>query len=537
MARIVLNPKSDPVLDHPDFYYGSPYSERPSDWIDRYSLPALVNGEEPYTIKHISDTQMELTFYWNPYRSSRSISSVFSDLPESNIAEIREVHLVKGQNLSSNISSDWFINEVTLTTQWRLPNNDSTLKTYELVFAQTDTLFTADEFYNQGDQSLLANDDIIIGASGNDYVNGYTGNDSIIGNNGDDSLNGGLGNDILNGGEGSDTAVFNFASTSVTKLVRNPVNGGYTIESPQGIDNLLDIETLNFWDREIGTETALLQFSPPPAHYPNSLSNVQSVGVTPDGLSLIIKINDEISSVLRGENLVFSDSYLSTEELMTNVTEVPVFRSSGDSSGYTLPEVFTGPASLGLQYQLIETADNAIVIGGTTNDFIKVSSTNSVGKAVDGGGGSDVIDGGVGSTFVSGGVNHIASTFFLDGRAPGTSWSTITDFNLGSDKATIWGWRQGVSRVSTMFSDFNSGGAEGFQGLTLHFENLLPDNAAAGQTNSNLNSITLTGLTLADFGATSLADLNAQIASGTNNHFQVGSVSDVFGDHGYLFLS
>jgi hypothetical protein len=73
--------------------------------------------------------------------------------------------------------------------------------------------------------------------------------------------------------------------------------------------------------------------------------------------------------------------------------------------------------------------------------------------------------------------------------------------------------------------------------LTLHFENLLPDDAAAGQTNSNFNSITLSRLTLADFGASSLTDLNAQIAAGTNSHFVVGKTVDDFGEHGYLFLS
>lgn len=271
--------------------------------------------------------------------------------------------------------------------------------------------------------------------------------------------------------------------------------------------------------------------------YQFPVNAIQSIGLSPDGQSLIIKIAGVTSVVSKNGTLDFSDGAMTTEQLTTQITPVPVFRSSGGSSGYTLPEVFTGPASLGLQYQLIETADNAVVIGGTTNDFIKVSSTNSIGKAVDGGGGSDVIDGGVGSTFVSGGTNHFGSTFFLDGRASGASWSTITDFELGSDKATIWGWRQGVSRVSTAFTDFNTGGAEGFKGLTLHFENLLPDEAGSTQTNPNLNSITLTGFTLSDFGASSLSELNAQIVAGTSAHFQTGSVSDVFGDHGYLLLS
>jgi serralysin len=85
-----------------------------------------------------------------------------------------------------------------------------------------------------------------------------------------------------------------------------------------------------------------------------------------------------------------------------------------------LPEVFSGPSSLNLDYQLIENGYNAVVIGGATNDFIKVASSDSLGKAVDGGAGDDVIDGGVGSTFISGGTG--SDTIFLDGRAPGVSW-------------------------------------------------------------------------------------------------------------------
>lgn len=537
MARVTLNPKSDPLFDNPDFYYGSPDSTKAAEWIDRYSLPALVNGEEPYTLNRISDTQMELEFYWNPYRTSRAASSIFADLPNADTAEIREVHLITGQNLSSTNAGDWLISAVTLTTQWRLPNNDATRKSYHIASYQADKAVTADVFYNQSDAVGFAGNDWIYGASGNDYIIGYTGNDSLIGNRGNDFLTGGQGNDHLFGGDGRDTAIFNITSSSVTKFIRHPDDTGYIIESPEGIDNLSSIEVLKFTDREITADTAFKEFAKPPTSFADSMSSIQSVGLTGDGLSVIIKMKGIISSVIRGELLTFNDGLLSTEDLIATKGVLPVFQSSGNTSGYTLPEIFTGPPSLNIQYQLIETAKNAVVIGSVMNDFIKVSSTDSDGKAVDGGGGSDVIDGGVGSTFVSGGTNHTRSTFFLDGRAPGTSWSTITDFQIGSDKATIWGWKQGISRVSTMFSDFNSGGAEGFQGLTLHFENLLPDNAAPGQTNSNLNSITLTGLKLEDFGASSLAELNAQIVNKTSEYFQTGIVSDEFGDHGYLLLS
>jgi hypothetical protein len=271
------------------------------------------------------------------------------------------------------------------------------------------------------------------------------------------------------------------------------------------------------------------------ATFTNPISAIDSIGVSPDGQFFLIKVDGITQSVPVGSSLSFNGSTVTTSDLTNSITVQPVFQSSGGSNGYALPEVFTGPASLNLHYQLIETADNAVVIGGDTNDFIKVASTTSVGKAVDGGAGDDVIDGGVGSTFISGGTG--SNTIFLDGRAPGVSWSTVTDFKFGQDKATIWGWKAGVSKVSTLFSDFNTGGAQGYEGLTLHFENLLPDDAAPGQTNSNFNSITLTGLTLADFGASSLEDLNAQISAGANSHFIVGQTVDAFGEHGYLFLS
>lgn len=105
------------------------------------------------------------------------------------------------------------------------------------------------------------------------------------------------------------------------------------------------------------------------------------------------------------------------------------------------------------------------------------------------------------------------------------------------DHATVWGWVAGVSSVNTTFTDFNTGGAAGFTGLTLHFNNLLPDGSGLGATNLNLNSITLSGHTLAEFGATSLANLNSEIANGTNSHFLVGQITDTFGTHGYLYLS
>jgi hypothetical protein len=320
-----------------------------------------------------------------------------------------------------------------------------------------------------------------------------------------------------------------------TDLFRAEVQGAKSAlaRGPNGSFYLVTEEAWQ-WD-EVLTEVSIRQLiANLSATYTVPVSSIDSIGLSPDGQYLLIKVAGVTQSVPVGSSLSFNGSIVTTSDLTSSITVQPVFQSSGGSNGYVLPEVF--PANrFNLDYQLIETADNAVVIGGATNDFIKVSSTNSLGKAVDGGAGDDVIDGGVGSTFITGGTG--SDTIFLDGRAPGVSWSTVTDFKFGEDKATIWGWKAGVSRVSTLFTDFNTGGAPGYTGLTLHFENLLPDDAAPEQTNSNFNSITLTGLTLADFGATSLETLNAQITAGTNSHFITGQTIDEYGVHDYLFLS
>lgn len=443
---------------------------------------------------------------------------------------------------------------------------------------------------NGFDQALIGNDgnNVLNGMGGGDTLVAMGGDDVLNGGDGDDVLLGGAGNDVLNGGMGRDLFFFNQFSASGYNFLGEPgmiditggsevIDGGseedtiymrgtlsdYRIIRTSATDYAISLnpssaffsnETAvfkniekfafannlqDYWDNPNAVTTYSLSSLTIPSGYVSNyqapVTSIESIGLSPDGQYLLIKVSGFTHSVPVGSSLEFNGNTVTTSDLTSSITVQPVFQSSGGSNGYALPEAFTGPASLNLDYQLIETGYNAVVIGGATNDFIKVASTDSTGKAVDGGAGDDVIDGGVGSTFISGGTG--SDTIFLDGRASGTSWSTVTDFTFGQDKATIWGWKAGVSKVSTLFTDFNTGGAAGYTGLTLHFENLLPDDAAAGQTNSNFNSITLSRLTLADFGATSLEDLNAQISAGTNSHFIVGQTTDAYGDHGYLFLS
>jgi len=132
-----------------------------------------------------------------------------------------------------------------------------------------------------------------------------------------------------------------------------------------------------------------------------------------------------------------------------------------------------------LQYEYVGSAQNESLIATDTNDFINLLAGDD---AAVGGGGGDVLDGGLGSNFLSGGHGH--DVFFLDGRSHQITWSTITDFD--GDAVNIWGWVDGISK--TMLEEVN--GAEGYQGITLHFD--LDGNNAID------TSVTFTGLTLQD---------------------------------------
>ena len=393
-----------------------------------------------------------------------------------------------------------------------------------------------------------AGNDTLLGGLGNDILGGGVGNDLLYGDAGDDVFLYTSGSDSFYGGSGTDAIVFGFNRSLIEQVTGNA--DGYTIGSNGSLLSVTGVESLQFIDGSYTTaeflswaNTSLSPLTPTPttptyaATFAIPVNAILSIGLSPDGQFLLIKTSSDLQKVAIGSSMSFNGNAVSTSDLTQTMTPIPVFKSSGGTGGFALPDLYTGPASLGLKYQLIESARNAVVTGSSDNDFIKVSSEDSIGKAVNGGGGNDVIDGGVGSTFVTGGGSTAnSSTYFLDGRAPGVSWSTITDFHLGKDKATIWGFVKGVSSVDTSFTNFNNEGAGGYQGLTLHFKNLLPDGQTSG-SNANLNSITLTGRTLQEFGASSLAELNAQINNGSNSHFIVGATNDALGTHSYLFMN
>jgi Ca2+-binding RTX toxin-like protein len=340
--------------------------------------------------------------------------------------------------------------------------------------------------------------DEIIGSAGADVLEGMAGDDSILG---------GAGNDKIDGGAGDDTIFYAGDRSSILNIARTADGLSLLVKTAnEGTDKLSNIEFFQFGsDPVVSVADALASFTLAPV----------------------------FSSLRVDNNAAKSDGIEASEDSSVD-GEVAVAQSVDTNTSLLMPDVYTGPVA-GIDYQLIDTSADAVIVGGATNDFIVLQGTGN--KAVDAGGGKNVIDGGTGSTFITAGGANFSDTFFLDGRAPGTSWSTIVDFELGLDKATIWGWKAGVSKVNAAFTDFNTGGAEGYTGLTLHFDNLLPDGSSSTATNPNLNSITFTGLELQDFGVSSLAELNTQLTNQSNSHFQVSSVTDAFGEHGYLYIS
>ena len=201
---------------------------------------------------------------------------------------------------------------------------------------------------------------------GGDQITGSSGSDVLLGFDGNDTLKGGLGNDTLDGGTGTDTAVFNIYKNAITD-VHHLKSGGAVITSSEGIDTLLNIESLSFLDGTLSIE-ALIASRPLP-NFTSIDSNGAPITVT--------------------------------------------------------PTLYIGPVTF-LEYQLLGSATGDIIVGSTGNDFMNLLGGDD---AANGGAGDDVLDGGTGSNFLTGGNG--GDTLFLDGRGGTTTWSTVTDFSAG----------------------------------------------------------------------------------------------------------
>jgi Ca2+-binding RTX toxin-like protein len=247
------------------------------------------------------------------------------------------------------------------------------------------------------------------------------------------------------------------------------------------------------------------------------------------GFALSVGENREL--FLNMERVQFQDRTANEYELRGSFAPTIGFSAVRDGVQIsTTPTYFTGEAFLNLHYQLIDTNANMEVAGSRLNDFIALQGEGN--KSVSGGVGDDVMDGGQGTAVLSGGLGR--DTFFLDGRSAGSVSSTVADFEVGQDRFTVWGWQTGLSRV--IATEAPGANSTDFS-LTLTFENLLSSQSTEDSSAPSLQAVTLRGLKLSDFGVTNIAELNAQIVSGSHAHFQTGTTVDAYGEHGYLSLS
>jgi serralysin len=178
------------------------------------------------------------------------------------------------------------------------------------------------------------------------------------------------------------------------------------------------------------------------------------------------------------ETLSFLDGNTTISDLLS-AKAVPAYSVTSDGISSTVsPLKYTGPVTF-IEYSMLGSNVGDVVTGSSSNDFINLLGGDD---AANGGLGDDVLDGGTGSNFLTGGGG--SNTFFLDGRGGSNTWSTITDFVSG-DQVNIWGWIDGTSKL---LLTQDSGGANGYTGVTLHYD---LNNDSQIDT-----SITFTGLTV-----------------------------------------
>jgi hypothetical protein len=144
-----------------------------------------------------------------------------------------------------------------------------------------------------------------------------------------------------------------------------------------------------------------------------------------------------------------------------------------------------------LHYAFADITPDSLYISTTTPGvFLAAGSGNNILQAS---AGQNVLSAGTGTNLLIGG--DAFNTFFLDGRNPGPSWSTIANFFVG-DFLVLWGWQGNVADIQ--FQDGQ--GLAGWQGATLH--------AGLYGTGSN-ESITFAGLTAAQAANFEMAAGNA----------------------------
>ncbi len=143
-------------------------------------------------------------------------------------------------------------------TGYRYYENGVLLSTVDNAVADALTLYSYLLTFNQQQVQayIFRSADTMNGSSYADVLLGYAGNDVLYGNNGNDTLDGGAGNDTIDGGTGIDTA--NYTQQRGNSSLQ-ATDTGWTVNGPEGLDTLTNVERLQFTDKKLALDLGATQ--------------------------------------------------------------------------------------------------------------------------------------------------------------------------------------------------------------------------------------------------------------------------------------
>ncbi|WP_146592436.1 FG-GAP-like repeat-containing protein [Puniceibacterium confluentis] len=254
------------------------------------------------------------------------------------------------------------------------------------------------------------NNDLLDGGAGADRLYGEHGQDSLAGRAGPDTLDGGTGDDTLNGGGGSDVAVI---AVSQEDAAISYEGAGVIVESTEGSDFLIGIETIHFLD--------------------GTLDLTDVVGGPQDETLIGTEGEDNLEGG-PGDDNIFG---LAGDDTLTG--------AGGDDNigaGADNDEVIGGDG-------------NDLMGGGTGNDQMTGGSGNDF---MGGGQDDDTVDGGIGNDIVNGGPGNDLLIGGEGSDAMGGSFGADTiEGGAGNDDI---GGGSGQDVISAGAGDDSVGGGE-----------------------------------------------------------------------------
>jgi Ca2+-binding RTX toxin-like protein len=99
--------------------------------------------------------------------------------------------------------------------------------------------------------------DQLIGDNTGNLFFTYSGDDTLMGGGGDDTLSAGQDDDVIDGGSGTDTAIISASIDDA--IVYRTGNGVYVSSSFDGMDLLVNVETIQFWDGTVTVSDLAVQ--------------------------------------------------------------------------------------------------------------------------------------------------------------------------------------------------------------------------------------------------------------------------------------